>query len=298
MIEIHAPQGSPEWKKARAGVITASNFKLARSRTGGLTEQQASYVHAVRVLGFSEKAASEHAGYKTTVKPTANVLRALNGLPVGEASDGAKALAFRLAVERISGEPLDEGFETWAMTRGHELEPEARAAHEDRVGDMVEEVGFILTDDRLFGASADGFRARRAIGCEYKCFINPDKLRAILLDDDLSDVTDQVQGGIWIADTQSWDFGLYCPALKSIGLDFTLIPVKRDDDFIADQQAELMEFARLVERYEQGLRSKGLGTHTVTSLPPANTAAKAAAEAADEAATPATPYDIPETIFA
>ncbi|AOE60405.1 hypothetical protein QZH45_14320 [Pseudomonas corrugata] len=34
--------------------------------------------------------------------------------------------AFELAVERIGGAPLDGGFETWQMRRGHELEPEAR----------------------------------------------------------------------------------------------------------------------------------------------------------------------------
>ena len=36
-------------------------------------------------------------------------------------SKTAKDTAFRIAIERISGEPLDEGFENWGMARGHAL---------------------------------------------------------------------------------------------------------------------------------------------------------------------------------
>ena len=254
MIEIHAPQGSPEWKKARAGVITASNFKLARSRVGGLTEQQAKYVNAM-LGGACEGDALALAGYKA--RPTADVVkRALDGQSVGEASDGAKALAFRLAVERISGEPLDEGFETWAMTRGHELEPEARAAHEDRVGDMVEEVGFILTDDRLFGASADGFRARRALGCAYKCFINPEKLRAFHIDNDASEVFEQAQGCMWLTGRKWWHIGLYCPALAPVGRQLWWRPFQRDDAYIEKLKHDLASFKALVDGFEQQLKQE------------------------------------------
>ena len=78
MILHTAPQGSPEWHAARAGVITASMFKVARGKL---------------------KTGKNAGGFK----------------------EDAKDYAFRLAIERISGKPLDEGFETWQMKRGHEL---------------------------------------------------------------------------------------------------------------------------------------------------------------------------------
>src|SRR5439155_25999616 len=138
-----------DWKRARAGKITGSNFRLIRQRIGALTDQQAKYVAAV-MHGMTPQAAAALAGYKT--KPSAaGIDRALDGLPVGDFSDAAKNYAFRVAVERISGVPLDEGYETWAMERGHELEPVARREHEIRSGVIVEACGFILTDDEVFG---------------------------------------------------------------------------------------------------------------------------------------------------
>src|SRR5690606_23994368 len=112
---ISCEQGSAEWHLARAGCITASMFHIARSRVGGLTEQQKTYVDAI-LAGKSEVSAMALAGYKAPPK-SETVARALAGEKVGEFSEAAKNYAFRLAIERISGEPLDEGFETWAMRR-------------------------------------------------------------------------------------------------------------------------------------------------------------------------------------
>jgi len=42
MIIVHAQQGTPEWLAARAGVVTASDFKLARLAKGAkMTDAQA-----------------------------------------------------------------------------------------------------------------------------------------------------------------------------------------------------------------------------------------------------------------
>ena len=135
MIIVNCEQGSEAWHKSRAGVITASMFATARSKVNGLDEKQQKYVDAIRA-GSSEAAARELAGYKAPPR-SETVQRAIEGLPVGEFSDGAKAYAFRLAIERISGEPLDEGFETYAMRRGRELEPAARLEHELHTGHVA-----------------------------------------------------------------------------------------------------------------------------------------------------------------
>lgn len=252
MKEHYAPQGTEAWKKARAGCITGSNFKMIRAKVNGLDDKQMAYVTAV-LAGKTEAEARDIAGYKAAPKAE-SVARALKGLPVGDFSDVAKNHAFGLAIERISGEPLMEGYTGWAAERGHELEPFARIAHMDLVRDVVREVGFISTDDGKFGASADGFRVLNGNGCEYKCFLDPEKLRSILLDGDLSTVMDQCMGGLWLSGAEAWEFGLYCPALAPIGREFTLHVIKRDDDYIEALEADLWEFEKLVSQYEVRLR--------------------------------------------
>lgn len=246
-------QGSELWKKYRAGVITASMFSTVRKKVGMLDDRQAKFVSLHRG-GMAAKEAAEHAGYK--VVPKSDIIaRALAGEKVGDWSDAAKDYAFRLAIERISGQPLDEGFETWAMRRGHELEPEARMEHEAQTGLLVERAGFVTTDDGLFGASADGLIDPDG-GSEYKCFLAPDKLRPILLDGDVTDVREQAQGCMWLCGRKWWHVGLYCPALAAADKQFTMIEVARDDDFIEKMEADLLEFAAFVSEYEVRLRRK------------------------------------------
>jgi hypothetical protein len=210
MIVHTAPQGSAEWKAARAGCITASMFRTARERL------------------------------KT-------------GPNKGDFSAASKDYAFRLAIERISGDPLDEGFETWAMRRGHELEPAARLEHEMQTGLIVQPAGFITTVDGLFGASADGLIGDDG-GSEYKCLVSPTELRVVLTEDDWSKYRDQVQGCLWIAGRKWWEFCMYCPALAPIGRQLYRQRVERDDDYIEALEKDLIEFAALVGRYESALR--------------------------------------------
>lgn len=253
MIVYDAPQGSAEWLACRAGVITASMFSTVRAKVNGLTAQQALYVKAIRA-GKTEAQAREAAGYKAA--PRSDVIqRALDGERVGEWSDAAKDYAFRLAIERISGEPLDGGFETWAMRRGHELEPEARREHECQAGVFVQAAGFVTTDDGAFGASADGF-VEPDDGCEYKCFVAPDKLRAFWFDNDASSVMDQAMGGTWITRKKRWHIGLYCPALRTVGKQIWLHTYERDDNYIEAMELDLIEFKGLVDEYERKLRMK------------------------------------------
>ena len=251
MIIVKCEQGSEAWLSARAGVITASMFKVARQRTGGLTEQQQAYVNAIK-SGKSDADALAVAGYKAKPKAAA-IQAALEGRKVGEFSEAAKNYAFRVAIERISGEPLDEGFQTWQMKRGQELEPMARARHEEEAWVVVQRAGLVLTDDRVFGASADGLIGNDE-GSEYKCLVSPEGLREILINDDIGEFIDQVQGCLWITGRKRWHFGLYCPALASIGCDFTLKIVERDDDYINELESDLIEFKGLVDHYESKLR--------------------------------------------
>lgn len=173
----------------------------------------------------------------------------------GQPTAAALDYAFRLAVERISGVPLDNRFETWQMKRGHELEPEARMEHEIQSGLIVQPAGFITTDDGAFGASADGLIGEQG-GAEYKCFVAPEKVRAFHIDNDASGIIDQVQGCMWISGRKWWHIGMYCPALELAGKQLWWRQFERDDDFIEQLEADLWQFKLLVDEYEDKLRSK------------------------------------------
>lgn len=241
-------QGSPAWHGARAGVITASMFKIARKKVNGLDERQQKYVNLI-LGGVPERDALTMAGYKA--KPTSEtVARALRGERVGEPCAEALDYAFRLAIERISGEPLqDEQFETYAMRRGHELEPDARRAHE-ALGIVVRRCGFVTNFDGRIGASTDGLIGDLG-SSEYKCLVSPGGLRQILLDDNLEDFRDQLQGGLMVTGRQWMHFGLYCPALESINQALTIRVVERDEDYISELESDLLEFDGLVEDMRQ-----------------------------------------------
>lgn len=259
---VECDQGSQTWLNARAGIVTASMFKIARSKVGLLTDQQAKYVDAIR-QGKNEKEAQAFAGYKAAPR-SSGIERALAGEKVGDWSDPSKDYAFQVAIERISGVPLDEGFETYAMRRGHELEPLARMEHEAQTGLLVKHAGFVMTDDRKFGGSADGLIAADG-GSEYKCLMSPQTLRAVLIEHDISAYIDQVQGCLWLTGREWWDFCLYCPALAPAGKQLYRRRFFRDEAYIEALEADLIAFEREVTKIEARLRAPEIVTEFDTA---------------------------------
>lgn len=241
---IACPSGSPEWLAARAGAITASMFSTAIARVGGLTDQQQKYVDAI-LAGSSEEAAAEAGGYKAKVKRTETVERAINGLPVGEPSDGSKKYASDIAIERISGKPYGEPIKTWVMERGHEMEAKARMIYEARTGYMAMEGGIFKTNDDWFGYSSDGAIDDTPEGdglMEVKAPVDTQKIVAMWQTGDVTEYIHQMQGGMWITGRQWCDFIMYVPALESVGKDLYVKRIYRDDDFINDMVEKLMGF--------------------------------------------------------
>lgn len=246
------PQGSPEWHRARAGVITASMVDTVRAKVGGLDEKQAAYV-AARKGGATEEEAMLAAGYKSKPR-AAGIDIALAGGTPGEWSDAAKNYAFKLAIERITGTALgDDEFNPWQAVRGSKLEEEARMEHEIAADVMVLPVGFVTSDDGKFGASADGWIEQDG-GAEYKCYLATSKLRPILLDGETSFVYGQCQLNMALCPGRTWwHFGLYLPDLRVIGRHFTLIRVERDEAYVEAMWKDLWAFDALVESYKARL---------------------------------------------
>lgn len=253
-LYLNSPQQSPDWFTGRMGAITASMFSECRNIVGGLSEQQRLYVDLVG-SGMTAKQAATEAGYKSAPK-SATIEKALKGEKVGDYSQKAKQYAFKLAVERLSGQLLDDPeFDTWQARRGRELEPDARLCYEARKAVLVEEVGLALTDDRKFGTSMDGL-VNDDGSVEIKCFLAPSKLMPVLLENDPALTRDQMQGSLWITGRQWCDFVLYCPLLKSVGRELTIIREHRDEDYIHQLEQDLLAFDQLVCSYQDQLREQ------------------------------------------
>lgn len=255
LIRIACQQGTTEWLAARAGACTASRFAVARSMVDGLTDQQAAYVATIQA-GKTEAEAMAAAGYKA--KPTSTtVAKALQGEPVGRPSDAAIKYAQLLAIERISGKPEDDTFQTWAMRRGQELEPIARDLYQARTGYIVDEAGFVLTPDRAFGYSTDGGVYGQPGGIEIKCPVASDKVAGIWLDPDpvIAEFQDQCDGGIWIEGWDWIDLVVYTPWLASVGRDLFIHRIHRNEARIEALERDLARFIRMVNDYERRLRA-------------------------------------------
>jgi len=214
MIILDLPQGSQEWLEARAEVITASRFIDARAR--------------LKVASKNGKA--------------------------GDFTGKAIDYAWTIAMERISGQPLDQTFVTWQMRRGSELEPEARMAYEMETGLLAGDSGLILTDDSVFGYSSDGLVDDDGL-VEIKCPASCQKIGSIWSGpaNATAEYIDQIQGGMWITGRKWCDFIMYCPWLESVGKELFIQRVERDDNYIEALEQDLLAFNALIEKYRKSI---------------------------------------------
>lgn len=215
MIYHEHPQGSAEWLEARRGVITASRFKDCRD--------------------FGAPTAAEKKEGLTRGKPSAKQL--------GYAMDTAR--------ERVGGR-APGNFVNAAMRAGQEQEPLARAAYETRTGELVEEVGFYTTEDRLFGVSVDGLVSDDGV-IEIKTMVSSATLFNAMVRGDVSEYLDQCNGALWLLGRKWVDLVLWAP---DVPRPLLIKRIERDDDAINELEADLLQFSMLVASLEAELRKE------------------------------------------
>lgn len=167
-----------------------------------------------------------------------------NGTPSKKCADYAKDVAR----EREGGEPM-AAFVNGAMRLGTEQEPEARSTYEMRTKNLVDEAGFITTADRLFGVSVDGLVGDDGI-VEIKTMVSSDTLFTAFVDGDISSYIDQCNGAMWLLGKKWVDLILWVHDLGRM----KIIRIERDDDQIEALESDLMEFERMVTKYQQSLQ--------------------------------------------
>lgn len=167
----------------------------------------------------------------------------------GQPSKACLGYAMDIARERIGGSAPPK-FQNAAMRTGTEQEPFARAMYEARTGHMVDEAGFYLSDDAVFGLSPDGLIDDDGV-LEIKTMVSSDTLFTAVADGDLSAYMDQCLGYLWLLGRQWVDLVLWAPDLDLM----VIHRIDRDEDYIEAMETDLMAFSRLVTQYENTLRA-------------------------------------------
>jgi exodeoxyribonuclease (lambda-induced) len=166
----------------------------------------------------------------------------------GQPSKACLGYAMDVARERIGGSAPPK-FQNAAMRTGTEQEPFARAMYEARTGHMVDEAGFYLSDDAVFGLSPDGLIDDDGV-LEIKTMVSSETLFTAVADGDVSAYMDQCLGYLWLLGRQWVDLVLWCPDLNHMAIH----RITRDEDAIEKLESDLMAFARMVKQYETTLR--------------------------------------------
>lgn len=167
----------------------------------------------------------------------------------GQPSKACLGYAMDVARERIGGSAPPK-FQNAAMRTGTEQEPFARAMYEARTGHMVDEAGFYLSDDAVFGLSPDGLVNDDGV-IEIKTMVGSETLFTAVADGDVSAYMDQCLGYLWLLGRQWVDLVIWTPDLNHMAIH----RITRNEEAIEALEADLMAFARLVTQYETTLRT-------------------------------------------
>ncbi len=167
----------------------------------------------------------------------------------GKPSAQAEAYINQLVAERISGDPTIFHV-TEPMTRGIDLEPEARLRYELESGSLVNQVGFLMHDTIQAGASPDGLVGENG-GLELKC-PSPATHVEYLRDGNLpTKYLQQVQGCLWVSGRDWWDFMSFHPKMEPL-----IVRVFRDEEFIKALECAVINALEQIEILTTKLRSR------------------------------------------
>jgi putative phage-type endonuclease len=163
-------------------------------------------------------------------------------------------------IAEVESKQIEEIPMNKAMQRGVDLEPIARQLYQERFGEIIEEVGFCLSDENDYLAlSPDGFTLDRKGAIEIKCPSTKTHVKYILDDRIPTDYLPQVCMYFIVNPELEWlDFVTYDDRFKPLPL--YVIHIKREDlsDKIFEYKTKIDKFTEKFEKYYAKLGSKML----------------------------------------
>lgn len=167
---------------------------------------------------------------------------------------GRRDLRIQLATERITGQPIEDGFQSDAMRRGAELEAEAIAAYEAHTGSLVQRVGFLAHIALPIGCSPDGMIDNAVGGAEIKAPKQATHLGYLLAKTLPEDYRPQILHSLLVTEADYWDFCSYDPRFPE-PLQIFCIRTKRDDVDLKAYRLSVELFLGEVSKQESEVRA-------------------------------------------
>lgn len=130
-----------------------------------------------------------------------------------EPSRSADTYINKLVAEWLRNKP-DESFQSDWMKRGIEVEEEARDFYTFHTDVEVHQVGFCLTDTRMYGCSPDGLMDEG--GLEIKCPSPGVHVGYLLANKIPTEYRLQILGSLLITGFEWWDFLSFHPDMKPL----------------------------------------------------------------------------------
>lgn len=163
----------------------------------------------------------------------------------GEAA-ARRHLRAQLVVERLTGQPQDDGYVSAAMQRGIDGEPAARAAYAAATGHAVAPSGFVAHASLLAGCSPDGLIADGHGLLEIKCPASTTHLAYLQTRAVPDEYGPQVIHNLWITGAAWCDFvsfdDRFPPALQLV-----VVRVERDEAAMRSYELLARMFLREVD---------------------------------------------------
>lgn len=155
----------------------------------------------------------------------------------------------KLAGEIITGES-SEGFSNAHTERGKTMEPEARDLYAFMADCEPQQVGFIKSGRK--GASPDSLVGDLG-GLEIKTRLPHLMIELLEKDEVPNEHIAQIQGGMWVAEREWWDFVAYWPKLPLF-----VKRVYRDETYIRTLASAVNQFNEELDALVSRIRSYGM----------------------------------------
>lgn len=183
--------------------------------------------------------------------PTASEFKTLLGIKKDAKEKVTRDLYMRkLAGEIITGEPM-ENYQNAHMERGKVMEDEARDWYAFDQDVEPQRVGFIINDAIRAGCSPDSLVGDKR-GLEIKTAAAHIQIQRLITNELPPEHRAQVQGNIWLAERDEWDFVSYWPKLPPL-----LVRVPRDNGYIATLAGAVKQFNEELDELVERIRRYG-----------------------------------------
>ena len=226
IIVDHIEQGSEEWLRARAGVITASRAAefSTESKLAPMPDNCEYFKNGkVHTYAFNGKdyEGTNKAELQQSIRDS--LPRVYGDMRQGYMAELVAQIATGLIPEQMSFKQCE-----W----GHEYEDQARANFELEHDVDVDIPAFIYRDeDKRFGISPDGLIVGEKIGLELKCpFTTKVFVEFATCDKIKKEYIEQCQYSMWVTGYEAWYFANYDPRMRTKKLHWVLI--KREQEFM------------------------------------------------------------------